>query len=293
MNVLLANPTPELAADENDWYDKQLEAGIEAYYQTEWTKALTIFDNLKQQYPKDPRPYFFESMMPFLEYFFIDQSEKLADQFLGLSEKAVQLSHQKLEEEPGDTTMVLMLSGLYGYRGLVAAGQNNHRVALQSGLKGFHYTRQLLSLNSNRPDARIGKGMFYYMVGSVPPGLKWATNLVGLKADTEDGFRELKIAAGSNTYISNDAKMILMYLYNKEGNYYKALEYASELTEALPGNVIFLYKKANIHENLGNRTEAMSVYKAIIDKNNPNLAAITEISRKKLEKLEKITSNSR
>lgn len=279
--------------DEESVYKQQLNAGIEAFYQTDWAEANKIFGDLKEHNPNDPTPYFFESMMPFLEYFFIDQTEELANEFLNRSEKAVELSHQKLEESPSDTTMVLMLSGLYGYRGLVAAGQGEHRIALQSGLKGFNYTRQLLSIDSNRPDARIGKGMFYYMVGSVPSGMKWATNIFGFNAEMEDGFEELKMAAQSESYISNDAKMMLMYLYQKEEMLNEALNYASKLTKELPDNVIFLYKKADILEKLGNREDALRVYKSIIDRNNPNLDLITEKSRKKVVELEKTAFNSR
>ena len=281
-----------LSTNEN-WYDEQISDGIEAFYQTDWDRANQIFANIKTRYPSDPTPYFFESMMPFLKYFFVEQSEDLANEFLERSEKAVELSQYQLEEQSSDTTMVLMLSGLYGYRGLVAAGQGEHRVAIQSGLKGFNYTRKLLSIDSDRPDARIGKGMFYYMVGSVPSSMKWATNILGYSADIEDGFHELKMAAKSESYVSNDAKMMLMYLYQKEERFDEALYYANELTDELPSNVIFLYNKAEILEKKGNREEALRVYKEIIEQNNPDLDLITEKSRKKIGDIEKKVSNSR
>lgn len=267
-------------------YEQKLDEGIEAFYQTDWGKANRIFEDLKIQSPKNPAPYFFESMMPFLTYFFVEQSDELANEFLKKSEKALELSHERLEEEATDTTMVFMLSGLYGYRGLVAAGEGEHRIAIQSGMKGFNYTRQLLSIDSNRPDARIGKGMFYYMVGSVPSGMKWATNLLGFNADKEDGFRELKAAALSNSYISNDAKMMLMYLYQKEDRLDEALYYANQLTEELPNNVIFLFEKANILEKMNNKSSAFRIYKSIVDKNNLNLSLVTKKSEKKIKELE-------
>jgi tetratricopeptide (TPR) repeat protein len=268
-------------------YEHLLNSGIEAFYQTNWAKAGEIFTQMKQQYPEDPRPYFFEAMMPFLEYFFIDQSSELAEEFLEKSELAVDLSTKKLEEFPDDTTMVLMLSGLHGYRGLVAAGQNRHRIALSSGLTGFNYTRKLLSIDSDRPDAQIGRGMFFYMVGSIPSGMRWASNMIGLRAEIEDGFDELKMAAESDSYISNDAKMMLMYLYDKEKRYQEAFNYAEKLSNTLPDNVIFLYKKANILENLGNNSEAVNVYRKIIGKNNASLISITQKSEEKIADLEK------
>jgi tetratricopeptide (TPR) repeat protein len=266
--------------------NENLLAGIEAYYQTDWGRAYHYFGKVKEMDPKDPRPYFFEAMMPFLEYFFIEQSESLANSFLDKSEKAVELSTNRLEESPSDTTMVMLLSGLHGYRGLVAADQNNHRVALSSGLTGFNYTRKLLSIDTERADARIGRGMFYYMVGSIPSGMKWAANMVGLSADTEDGFAELQKAAESNTYIRNDALMMLMYLYNREEMFDDALKYADILTSTLPENVIFLCKKAEIHEEMGDTERAISTYKRIVALDNENLPRVTEISREQIKNLE-------
>lgn len=261
--------------------------GIEAYYQTDWARANELFRRVKEEAPSDPRPYFFEAMMPFLEYFFIDQTEELAGKFFEKSEIAVKMSSQRLKESPSDTTMVLLLSGLHGYRGLVAADQNNHRVALSSGLTGFNYTRKLLSLNTERADAKIGRGMFYYMVGSIPSGMKWAANIVGLNANTEDGFNELKKAAKSDTYIRNDALMMLMYLYTREEQYANALHYAEQLTATLPTNAIFLYKKAEIFEQMGDRQQAIFTYKEVVKLNNQHLQKVTDLSRERIKKLEK------
>tara|TARA_R100001143_G_C3361367_1_gene137117 strand:- start:56560 stop:57486 length:927 start_codon:yes stop_codon:yes gene_type:complete len=268
-----------------------LEQGIDAFYEGDWITSTAIFDRVKMKSPDDPRPYFFESMMPFFEYFLVNPTEELADQFLKISEKAVDLSEKKLSNSPSDTTMVLLLSGLHGYRGLVAADQDRHRIALSSGLTGFKYTRQLLSLGGERPDARIGRGMFYYMIGSIPSGMRWASNMIGLRASIEDGFEELKIAAKSDSYISNDAKMMLMYLYEKEESYEESLIYALQLTEKLPDNVIFLYKKAGLHEQLNNMDDALDVYKEIIRKKNPRLESVTVMSEKKIREIEKLTLN--
>lgn len=271
--------------------EELLERGIEAFYDTDWVTSSAIFERMKIVSPDDPRPYFFESMMPFLEYFLVNPTVELADQFLILSEIAVNLSEKRLSNSPNDTTMVLLLSGLHGYRGLVAADQDRHRIALSSGLTGFNYTRQLLSLGSDRPDARIGRGMFYYMIGSIPSGMRWASNMVGLRASIEDGFDELKVAAKSDSYVSNDAKMMLMYLYQKEERYEESLFYALQLTEKLPDNVIFLYKKAEIYEQLNNMEDALNVYKEILRKENPRLVSVTVMSEKKIRKIEKLTLN--
>ena len=277
--------------DTSATYDEKLQVGIEAFYNTEWEKADSLFQELMEEDENDPQPHFFSSMMPFWEYFFIEQNEELADEFLSRSEKAVNLSEQKLDSSPNDTTMVLLLSGLHGYRSLVAAGESNYRVAIRSGMTGFSYTRKLLSLDTDRPDARIGRGMFYYMLGSVPSELKWATNIAGLKGDMEQGFEELKKAAESDSYVSNDAIMLLMYLYNKEERYEEALSYAEKLTERLPKNIIFKFKKAEILENSGNKDQARELFAKIAESNHQRLSTLVEKSREKVEQLTDLTQN--
>lgn len=260
--------------------------GVEAFYSTDWETADSIFSRLKEERPEDPMPWFFSSMMPFWEYFFIEQTEEKAAEFLEDSEIAVELSEQQLDRSPSDTTMVLLLSGLHGYRSLVAAGENEYRVAISSGLAGFNYTRKLLSLGSDRPDARIGRGMFYYMVGSIPREMRWASNLVGFRADVDQGFDELKKAAESDSHVSADAKMMLMYLYNKEQRFEESIEYAEILTDEFPENIIFRFKAAEIFENAGNIDQALAYYENVTQMDNPGFDRIRSLSSEKIEQLQ-------
>lgn len=266
-------------------YESLLEEGIDAFYQTDWKKSTTIFKILKEKDPEDPRPYFFESMMPFWEYFFIEQKGELAQKFLNQSEKAVRLSEKKLENSPRDTTTVLLLSGLHGYRSLVAAGEKEYRIAMNSGITGFKYTRQLLSLESDRPDAQIGRGMFYYMAGSVPREIRWLTNAFGVSGDIDRGFEELKKAAESSNPVSSDAMLMIMYLSEKEGMDQQALNYAGKLTERFPENVIFLFKEAELNEKNGNTIDAISIYKRIVSLDNRHLKELTVLSKDRIDKL--------
>ena len=273
------------SADKTESFEEKLEVAIEHFYQTRWEKADELFDQLKHESPGDPRPHFFESMMPFWEYFFIHQQSDLADLFLERSESAVELSRQKLESNPDDTTMVLLLSGLHGYRSLVAAGEKKYRVAIQSGITGFNYTRQLLSIDSDRPDAQIGRGMFYYMVGSVPREVRWLTNAAGIRGDIETGFYELEKAASSDNVIRYDAQMMLMYLHEKEENYSEALEYAEKLAERFSENVIFHFKCGDLYEMMGNNEMAVKSYQKVITEDNPSLIELTELSKKRVDSL--------
>lgn len=271
--------------NENNLFEKKLEIAIEHFYQTRWKEAGEVFDELKIYSPSDPRPYFFESMMPFWEYFFVHQHPELAEHFLDRSEIAVKLSSEKLDEQPNDTTIVLLLSGLHGYRSLVAAGEKKYRIAIQSGITGFGYTRRLMSIDSDRPDAQIGRGMFYYMVGSVPREARWLTNAVGIRGDIDMGFRELEKAAESDNFIRYDAQMMLMYLHEKEENFDEALKYAEMLAGRFPENVIFQFKCGELLEKTGENSRALDRYNQVINEDNGFFPKMTDISKKRADKI--------
>lgn len=274
-----------ITTDSADTFEEKLEKAVELFYQTKWDESGKLFDQLKEQAPEDPRPYFFESMMPFWEYFFVHQQSDLAEKFLKKSDRAVELSEHQLNQNTGDTTMVFLLSGLHGYRSLVAAAEKNYRVAIQSGITGFNYTRRLLSIDSDRPDAQIGRGMFYYMVGSVPSEVKWLTNVAGIRGDVEMGFNELEKAAESENPVRYDAMMMLMYLHEKEENYAEAVDYAEQLADHFSENVIFLYKCGELYEILDQIEQAVGFYQQVVLKDNPNLKQVTEISKERIDDL--------
>lgn len=272
-------------ADTTSSYVQQLEVGIEAFYRADWTQAKNVFEGLQQNQPGDSRAYFFDSMIPFWKYYFGGQSHRAAEQFMEESQQAINISKQQLNQNSTDTTMVLMLSGLYGYRSLVAAAEKNYKDALQSGVTGFKYTRQLLSLDGDDPKALIGKGMFYYMVGSVPNGLKWVTNIVGISADMQEGFDALIKAARTDSYVRNDAQMILAYLYEREEQYHKALPYLEELCSRYPENIIFQFTRARLLEKTDQLDKARENYQLVSSMPTNSLERLKEKSRDRLRKL--------
>jgi len=266
-------------------YDQQLEKGIEEFYQTEWDSASATFKNLMQLNEDDPRAYFFDAMIPFWRYFFAGNNPEDAQMFFDLSEKAIDKSRYQLQENPYDTTMVLMLSGLYGYRGLVAATEKEYKTAIESGLKGYKFTRQLLSISTDDLRAQMGKGFFYYMMGSVPPELRWLSNAMGLKTDKEEGIKILEEIARSEQYMSNDARMMLVYLYKKEEKYRKALYHIQNLCQKYENNVIFHFNYGELLEKNDRPGEAGEIYRKITQLPGDHLPILRQKSLNRLQNL--------
>ncbi len=266
-------------------FEKKLDSGVSAFYRTDWNEARSIFDDLQNTDDNDPRPYFFEAMIPFWKYFFADESPEAAHEFLEKSEKAIQVGKRRMKEAPEDTTAVLMMGGLYGYRGLVAASERHYRTAVQSGASGFSYTRRLMSMNADNPDVLIGQGVFHYMMGTIPREARWLTSMVGLSGSRSEGLRMLEEAAAGDTYTSTDARMILVYLYHEEELYGDAIRIVEPLVQNWPDNIIFRYYYAMALEKTEKKNQAKKQYQIIIDNKHAELGVIRKKGEKGLQRI--------
>jgi len=279
--------SPGLHAASADAEDKliRLERAISAFYDSKWTVAQEELSSLMKDHPEDTTVHFFDSMIPFWKYFFGGSDPEHAQQFLQRSDRAIRISERQLRRAPSDTSTVLLLSGLHGYRSLVAANEREFRVAIRSGMTGFSYTRQLLALNSDDPNAQLGRGVFNYMMGSIPREIRWATSFAGMSGDRDLGFQYLHEAASSNSHVSIDALMILTYLYIRDESFEEAFQTATTLVERHPNNIIFQYYLGKTAAKTGRRSIAAESFRSVVDAQNTDLRHLHEDAKKRLEEL--------
>ncbi|MCH8556986.1 MAG: TTC39/IML2 family protein [Balneolia bacterium] len=268
---------------ESDPVDALLTEAIQAFYDSDWRTARQLIEQLKSDSPNNPTVYFYDSMLPFWAYFFAGSQNSDAKEFLDRSERAIDVSERHLRTARNDTSTVLLLSGLHGYRGLVAASEREYRTAVRSAMTGFTYTRQLLSMDSDDPNAMMGRGVFNYMMGTIPSEVRWVTSFAGFSGDRETGFEQLETAARAGTHVSVDALMILTYLYLRDEEFENALRTSEKLIEKHPENVIFHFYKAQSLEKLGRTAEARSSYRTVVDLNNSNLLYLRDQAGERLE----------
>lgn len=280
----------ESAASENGknagvFADERLHNAIHAFYASDWLTAQDLLNQLKSDHPAEPTVYFYDSMIPFWAYFFAGSQPEDARSFLHRSERAIDISERHLRTARNDTSTVLLLSGLHGYRSLVAASEREFRTAIRSAMTGFGYTRQLLALNSNDPNAQMGRGVFNYMMGTIPSEVRWLTSFAGLTGDREAGFEQLEEAANAGTHVSIDALMILTYLYLRDEEFENARRTSERLVALHPENVIFLYHHGRSLQLLGETEAAAGFFQKVVDLNHVSLGQLTAQARERLDEL--------
>ncbi|MEX1211693.1 MAG: hypothetical protein WEA36_02485 [Balneolaceae bacterium] len=262
-----------------------LDTGQSFFYKGEWQEARFCFQEMQRRQPEDPAGYFLESMIPFWEYYFVKQDSELADQFFDVSEKAIKRAEILLESDPDQSAVIAMLSGLYGYRSMVASEEGAVREAFRSGRRGYEYTQQLMSLEINSPEIHIGRGMYHYMAGSVPGSLRWLARLFGLRGEKQTGVDYLEEAARSDSYTRLDARLILSVIYKREGLEESALHHLNALLSNYEENRIFLLLKADLLQELGRTEEAGKLYHQLMERSDEHWSRLTAEVRERNRKL--------
>jgi len=265
--------------------DRLFRHGVDAFYATNWTRADSSFNALMRSHPDDPRAYFFSSMIPFWAYFFGGNESAQAQSFLSRSERAIAIAEKRLSVAPADTSTVLLLSGLHGYRSLVAANEKEYRVAIGSGVKGYSFTKRLMEYGQDNPNALMGQGVFHYMVGTVPGEIRWMASLAGLSGDKDTGLRYLARVASSNSDARYDAIMILAFLMEREGRTDDALRYLGSMRRSYPDNVLALYHQSRLLESQGRIQDARAGYLKVMQTRQPEFSFLRSESRKKAAQL--------
>lgn len=255
------------------------------FYRTEWSQAQTCYHALQEKMPDDPTGYFLDSMIPFWEYYFVERDPELADRFFEASQKAITRAERILVAHPDHPGAIAMLSGLYGYRSMVASEEGEIREAFRSGRRGYDYTQRLMEMEQRTPEMLIGRGIYHYMAGSVPRSLRWLARLFGLDGQKQTGVDYLEEAVRGDSFSRLDARLILSVIYRREDLLESALYHLNELLSEYDENRIFLLMKADLLQESGDLEAAGTIYETLTREEDARWERLSARAREEHEEL--------
>jgi tetratricopeptide (TPR) repeat protein len=230
--------------------------GIDQLYSLDFDSALQTFSQVRTMAAGDPRGYFFESMVWFWRYT-MTNTDTDYEMFFGRSETAIEVCERLLETHPSDAKTMFYLGGLRGYRGLAHHMHGSYLRAAREGVEGYGLLEQAMSRDSALYDARMGFGLFKYLVAKVPRTLNWLLDLLGFEGDIEGGLTLLRQAATRGLYTRNEAAFFLSTFLFAEDRHEEAFSYLMPLIERYPENSVFRVMAAAWYLRMDRPDEAL------------------------------------
>ena len=169
----------------------------------------------------------------------------LATRFLNHAGEAVQLSEGLVAASPADVDAQYQLGASTGllalYRGTV---EGRMWVAFVEGRRAVGTMERVRQANGDHREAALLLGLYRYAVSTLSWPKRMLASLAGMPGDRHAGIQLLETAADPRAETSTDASLLLMIVYNREGEHAQALDHLRRLRERHPGNRLLVLNMA-------------------------------------------------
>jgi tetratricopeptide (TPR) repeat protein len=270
----------------NPEYKAATNEGIDYLFRLEHDNAIQFFADLGARRPEHPGPPLAEAISYWLRELFARQELDL-DEFIspgyftrppkrgmpaadrlaferGIVKSQV-LARKFLESHPGDKDARYYLGAAEGAQGAFAFTiDQNYLTALRHGKAAYQYQQELIEEDHEFWDSYLTAGTYEYTLGNIPWYLKWITSIAGYRGSEARGFEYLVLAADKAMFVGNEARVMLMVLYVREGYHDYALRVARELHRRYPENFLLHLNQGQILERMGKREEAIETYLEVV-----------------------------
>ena len=281
--------SPLLAGDlRNPQFVAQARKGFTEIYNLDYDEAAQTFSVLKREYPEHPAPPLYVGLTIWLRelferqeldlnlfiapgYFTRPAKGKMAPErrraFLNEIQSSQDFSFKILEEDPGNKDARYFLGASYGILGSFEITMDRSlKLALSHGKQAYKYHSELIEEDGEYYDAYLIVGLYEYIVDNLPWYVKWLAILLGYRGSEERGLRYVAIAAEKAPFVTDDARLLQMVLYVREGRNEEALEDARYLHERYTRNYILYLNRAQILERMGKKGQSAEQYFALMQK---------------------------
>jgi len=194
-----------------------------------------------------------------------------------------QLCQQRLQENRYDT------EALYA-QGVAYSIEANYKFtlekkyldALRAASKANQLHRQVLKLDPNYHDAKLVPGLYQYVVGSLPGGIKFLVFLIGHRGNKSRGIALLQDAIANGQQVSSGAAILLGVVYNREKKHAYARQLYETLSQYYPRNLLLRLEVGRTYEREGNRAAALEVYTQVVEQVEAGVPGYSKVPRERL-----------
>jgi tetratricopeptide (TPR) repeat protein len=260
--------------------------GFEALYSMEYSPAKKEFEEMTRLEPKHPSGYIYLASAIWLEH--LSRLRRLQSQIYNRNNAFFQsaqdpvdptvekLFYQNIEKGIVRAKALLRvnqndLAGLYYLgtaHGAIAGYESSVKRAflssLKNGTKAVEMHKQLLKIYPAFSDVYVSVGMYNYVIGTLPIGIKFLMLLGGVHGSREEGLKQLEKAMNQGRYARDEASVILVMLYDREKRQEEALKILRKLSEKYPRNMVFRFETATMLTKTGHFTESMAIYDGLM-----------------------------
>ncbi len=241
--------------------DSLILKGFDYTFFTQFDSALSIYQNLTEQYPEHPVGYFYQAAT--LQSRMMDrESDEHEAEFYKIIEKTLEVGEKYIKESVKDPWVLFYIGSAHSYKGLYQAQSGKLVKGFISAKKGLDYLEQSVKMDSTIYDAYLGLGNYKYWAGKYYKYLKW---LPWIRDERDIGFKMVETVVEKSTFSYWVGINSLGWIEVDRGNLNEAAILFTKGLELYPESRFFLWGLGSSYLKGKSYIQAVIAYKKILD----------------------------
>lgn len=260
-----AKPQPPVEIDRAR-FDELRSQGFEALYNLDYETAQQKFKEMARLFPDHPAgPQFLaaalwsktlyqsrrlQASVYNTESFYAKNEDKadpqVVQQFRELTRQSKQLCEARLKRNARDVEALYYLGAVEGLKAAFSyAVERRFIAAALDGSRGVDRHRDVMKLDPTFHDAEVTIGLYDYTVGGLPLLLKVVYGVTGARGSKKRGIETLERVSREGKWARDDARIVLIALYKREGRFNDAINISRDLAAKYSRNYLFKLELAD------------------------------------------------
>jgi tetratricopeptide (TPR) repeat protein len=264
-------------------FNKLRVEGFDAIYSLDYQTARDKFNTMTRLSPSHPAGYVYLANDLWLET--LNKSRRLMTsvytgssfyqevkkedrvdpkrdrEFADLINKALNAARTRLAENPKDAEALYYEASALGLRAAYSTSvKRSFTKAIGDANQSIQLHKRVLKLDPGYVDSYLSIGLYDYVVGSLPFGWRLLARFAGLKGNKQRGIQNLEKVVKSGKLTQDDARVVLIGIYSREGQPERSLALLTELAERYPRNYLLRTERASMFYRLGRPDEGSKVF---------------------------------
>jgi hypothetical protein len=248
-------------------FERMRAEGFEALYSLDYEAARAKFKEMTQAFPDHPAGWQFQAAALWMkalnqarrlqsniynnDQFYEGEEDKAVDpkivaEFKELTRNAKALAVARLERDKRDVEARYFLGATQGLKAAFGAAVERRFVgSMLDGREAVEEHENVIKLDPNFHDARLTLGMYDYIVSNKSGPVRFVAGLVGRNSSKKRGIALLEQVVSEGRWARDDARVMLIPIYKREGRFSDAARTARELGAKYPRNHLFRLEEAD------------------------------------------------
>ena len=268
-------------------FDRLRNEGNDALYNMDYQTARDRYQRMIKIDPDHPAGYVYLANNIWLEmlnqsrrlttstyttgsFYSQDKDEDKVDakhdrEFNDLIKQAMAATRARLLKNKQDAEALYYQASALGLRaGYGTTVKRSFARAIGDANDSVQIQKQVIKVDPNYTDAYLSIGLYEYVIDSLPFSWRVLARLAGLKGSKKKGIEHLEMVTQKGKYTADDARVVLIGIYSKEGQSERSLEIISQLATKYPRNYLFGVERASMLYRLGRAEEGGSAFASLL-----------------------------